>query len=450
MNQEDHLLAALRRKIEARLNWGPAEQWTNNDFQELGMRIADITTVTLSSTTLKRVWGRVAYASQPSTTTLDALAKFADYEHWRAFRATHLATEKEPSGNYSFDSEQLPDRSADESDPSDLHTPPSANDAGRRDRYWPLALTLLAGFALLLYLAFAPAAAPPKTSSSELNPTDYHLSFRPVTTGVPNSVVFNYDASKAPVDSIYLQQSWDARRREKLDQNNDTHTSIYYLPGYYRAKLVVGEQVVAERELFLRTEAWVAAVDLAPVPVYLPLQKIHKDGQLSITESHLTELGLSLQPNPPKTVLTHVGKLNDLWSDDFSFQTRLRHDYATGAAACQHARVLLLLKNSVIIIPLSAPGCVADLMLYANGQELDGRKTDLSAFGVVGDSWLDLACTGKDGLLTFSINGKQILQLESKEAPKEIIGIRYEFSGMGSVDELRFSNRSREVWAERF
>lgn len=430
MTQEDHLLTALRQKIESQLSWGPTKQWTNNDFQVLSDRITEATAVTLSPTTLKRVWGRVAYASQPSTTTLDALAVFAGYEHWRAFRAATPA--ESTSGGE-------PETAASGRVPS-----------SKAKKLLPLALGALALLALLLYQSFAPASAPEKTSSAAINPADFHLSFRPVTTGVPNSVVFNYDATKAPTDSVFLQQNWDPSRREKLDRTGTVHTSIYYLPGYYRAKLVVEDQIVQERELYLRADDWVAAVHQEPVPVYLPLEEVRQDGRLAITAAQLTDLGLDLQPEPPTTVLTNVGQLEDLWSDDFTFQTRLRHDYDIGAAACQHARVLLLLKNSAIIIPLSAPGCVADLSLFAGGQNMNGRNTDLSAFGVVGDTWLDLACTGKDGLLTFSVNGKQILQLESEEDPKEIVGIRYEFSGMGSVDGLRFGNGGGEIWVEDF
>ena len=430
MTPEDHLQSLLRQKIEAQLSWGPAEQWTNNDFQELSDRITESTAVTLSPTTLKRVWGRVAYASQPSTTTLDALAVFAGFDHWRAFRAAAAAKSTSGGERGLATSGRVP--------------PPKTK------RLLPLALAALAVIALLIYQAFAPASAPEKASSPAINPEDYHRSFRPVTTGVPNSVVFNYDATKAPTDSVFLQQNWDSRRREKLDRNGKTHTSIYYLPGYFRAKLVVGDQIVQERELYLRSNGWVAAVHQESVPVYLPIEEVHQDGRLAIAAAQLTALGLDLQPEPPHTVLTNVGQPEGLWSNDFTFATRLRHDYAIGAAACQHARVLLLLKNSVIIIPLSAPGCVADLNLFAGGQNLDGRKTDLSAFGVVGDTWIDLACTGEDGLLTFSVNGKQILQLESEEDPKEIIGIRYEFAGMGSVDELRFGNGGGTVWSEGF
>ncbi len=429
---EERLLEALRRKIEACLGWGSSSQWTNADFHTLSERIADVTGTTLSHSTLKRVWGKVSYRSQPSTTTLDALASFAGYDSWRAYRAERQQSSPEVSK------------------PITAETTVAAGPK-RNLLLIPIGIGLLALLGLILVQSFSPAEPTGKTEAlPPLNPDDYHLSFRPVTTGVPNSVVFEYTADQAPTEEVYLQQSWDPRRREKLDRNQHTHTSIYYLPGFYRAKLLVGDQVVQEREVLISSEDWVAAVDVEPVPVYLPLSSVRREGRLAVTETQLTELDIDLQPRPPRTTFVNVGQLDDLWSDDFTFRTRLRHDYATGAAACQHARVLLLLKNGAIIIPLSAPGCVADLELYAGGKTIDGRKTDLSAFGAVGDSWLELTCTGRNGLLTFGINGRQVLQLESEEEPKEIIGIRYEFSGMGSVDELRFGNGSGDVWIEQF
>ncbi|MEO0731343.1 MAG: hypothetical protein AAFZ52_00795 [Bacteroidota bacterium] len=417
MTEDERLLARCRVEIEQKTGWGPARDWTNQDFTELSTRIATATDIHLSPTTLKRVWGRVAYASSPSATTLDALAAYAGYDNWRAFRSQRLTASAPPIRK--------------------------AKNPARLYLYYLLPLAAVA--ALIVLLSPAPAAAP-----YEVNPDDYAFNFRPVTTGIPNSVVFQYDASAAPFDSVYLQQSWDEQRRERIPRAGNVHTSIYYLPGFFNAKLVVGNQVVKTRDLYLHSEGWVTAVATESVPVYFPPDSVIRKGRIQLTAPQLTSLGLSLQPQPPQTVYTNVGSPEGLFSDDFSFRTRLRHDYGTGAAACQQARILLLLKNSAIIIPLSRPGCVADLYLLANGRSFTGAEHDLSAFGVVGDTWLEVGCTGQDGLLTFTINGQPVFQVEGDEEPKEFVGIRYEFSGLGSVDELTFANSSGTIWSESF
>lgn len=426
---EDLLLTSCLRKIEAKTGWGPVAEWTNQDFTELSERIATATSVHLSATTLKRLWGRVAYASKPSATTLDALAQYVGQENWRAFRQTSSAA--------GIPTENPPKKKRIAKNPARLYL------------YYLLPLAALAGLIFLLSSESTPAPAAAPTTLS-LNPEDFAFSFRPVTNGIPNSVVFNYDARAAPFDSIYLQQSWDRRRRERIPRAGSVHTSIYYLPGYFNAKLVVGDQAVKNRDLYLRSEGWITAIKGDPVPVYLPTSTTLREGRIAISEDHLKPLGIPLQPDPPTSIITHVGALDGLFTDNFTFRTRLRHDYATGAAICQQARVLLLLKNSVIIIPLSRPGCVADLYLLAGNREFQGQDHDLSAFGVVGDNWLELECIGKDDLLTFSINGRKIFTVESEEVPKEFVGIRYEFSGLGSVDELYFGNDAGAVWTENF
>ncbi|WPQ63248.1 hypothetical protein SIO70_00025 [Chitinophaga sancti] len=47
--------------IETRLNWGKSSEWTNYDFEKLSVAIQDKTGVTLSVTTLKRLWGKLKY-----------------------------------------------------------------------------------------------------------------------------------------------------------------------------------------------------------------------------------------------------------------------------------------------------------------------------------------------------------------------------------------------------
>ncbi|MEM6769406.1 MAG: hypothetical protein AAF597_02380, partial [Bacteroidota bacterium] len=298
-------------------------------------------------------------------------------------------------------------------------------------------------------MKYGEANVPKENITVPINPDDYHFSFRPVTTGVPNSVIFNYDASAAPYDSVFLQQNWDDRRRAQIPRSGNTYTSIYYLPGFFNAKLIVGNQVVQTRDVFIRTDDWVAAVDQDPVPVYLPIEDVRQNGRLSVSTAQLRALDLELEP-PPTTLFTNVGPLEGLFTDDFVFRTKLRHDYTAGSAACQQTQILLLLKGSAIIIPLSRPGCVAELDLLAGGKMYSGRDTDLSAFGAIGDTFLEVSAIGKDDLLTFSINGKTVYTVESEDVAREFVGIRYEFSGTGSVEKVSFRNSSGMVWEEGF
>src|ERR1700733_7409198 len=71
--------------IEQKLGWGESVAWQSRDFENLHKLILGETGVSLSTSTLRRIWGRVDYKHVPSATTLDTLAKFAGYENWRTF-----------------------------------------------------------------------------------------------------------------------------------------------------------------------------------------------------------------------------------------------------------------------------------------------------------------------------------------------------------------------------
>src|SRR5579872_6067278 len=76
-------LEQCKHLIEASLGWGNAASWTNEDFDTLSDRIFERTSVRLSVSTLKRIWGKVRYDSSPTTATLNALARYAGFEGWR-------------------------------------------------------------------------------------------------------------------------------------------------------------------------------------------------------------------------------------------------------------------------------------------------------------------------------------------------------------------------------
>ena len=73
--------------VEAQFNRGKSQEWSNYDFEKLGLAVQAATGVALSVTTLKRVFGKVKYNSAPAVTTLNALSRYAGFEDWSDFRS---------------------------------------------------------------------------------------------------------------------------------------------------------------------------------------------------------------------------------------------------------------------------------------------------------------------------------------------------------------------------
>ena len=59
MSKDEKIIGQLLNDIEKSLTWGPSSQWTNKEYKDLSKLVFDKTKVTLSHTTLKRIWGHL-------------------------------------------------------------------------------------------------------------------------------------------------------------------------------------------------------------------------------------------------------------------------------------------------------------------------------------------------------------------------------------------------------
>src|SRR6185503_10388269 len=323
-------LTECRRLIEARLGWGGSELWTSRDFGLLSEKIRETTDIHLSITTLKRIWGKVRYDSLPAVTTLDTLARFMGYEHWRDFRQ---GQEKESAP-----------------------APPRASHSTKW--VWVIVGVALVSGALSLYFTR-------KKTAPAIDPSRYQFSSKKVLTeGLPNSVIFDYDATASPYDSVYIQQSWDPARRKKVGKLQHQFTSVYYYPGFFKARLVIGQQVVKAHNLIIKTQGWLPIIEQATVPVYFREQDSLVEGKpFGITIEDIRKENIPLQPRTPWVRYSNIGNWGSLRTDSFRLEATVKNGYREGTAICQHTEVRVLCEDGAIIIPLCNKGCVSELNL---------------------------------------------------------------------------------------
>lgn len=421
--QEDKQLARCRRLIEEKIGWGSSDSWSTQDFDRLSEQIADQTGISLSVTTLKRVWGRVRYDSAPTATTLNTLVQFIGYENWLLFKEAWQTDEPKHTS--------VPPPilvSGALAEPPKLAHP---THFFSNKRWW-------IGGGLLVSIIGVLAFFMNYSSRKPLNPADFSFSSQPVTKGLPNSVVFQYDATASPTDSVFIQQSWDPSRRELVPKNGHQYTSIYYHPGYYRAKLVVGKEIMKEHNLLIPSDGWHVSVIQHPVPVYFKANEVIRNGVLSLPAKAIETLNIPMQPHPPTVQYRYVREFDQLRGDNFVFDTRLKNDFGKGSSACRYIRVSILCKNEYFSLTLSAKGCVANLDLYLAGHEAQARNTDLTAFGADLSKWVNLRCAVHNKRVQLFVDGKKAYEAVAPNAAKDVVGVSYEFEGTGSVDYVRF------------
>jgi len=474
MQTDESLIRQVKKMFEEKTGWGNSDTWTNQDFLQLSELIRDETGITISHVTLKRVWGKVRYDSLPNTHTLNTLAQFLGYDNWRDLAARHSLAQHPPAQyppaqphvaealpqvtqnplegqGHSTESTQRPPEAVLDSpngiphpvirpdQPAALQSHPAQAARSRHGQFrriWLGAPILILILALLFFLH---GQQPPP------QPRDYAFSSKKVVTaGLPNSVIFDYDASRSPDDSVVIQQSWDSTRRVKVARTGHQYTSIYYYPDYYHATLQVRDHVVRAHNLLIQSNGWLPLIEQDPVPVYFKKEEAIHDGKISLSLDQIREKNIPMQPSAPTIVFTNVRDFGEIYSDHFTFETAVRNDYSEGSAACQLTHVYLLCEGTAIWIPLCAKGCVSATDLYFTYFYTSGKREDLSNFGVDFTKFVKLRIESDSGRAKIFVNGQLAYTVPRHIRHSKIIGIEYRFQGTGSVDYAYLENGKME------
>jgi hypothetical protein len=395
----------------------PCSKWDTHDFSALREKIQEETGTLLSVSTLKRLCGKVNYAPRPNKSTLNALANYIGFKEWGAF------------SNYCDDKLVK----------------------GEKEGKANLSLKSLLAFLLLSIAFLSSVLFAVWKNDTTYDPVDFAFNGKSVTTGLPNSVVFRYDASAADEKAkIEIQQDWDESKRVLVNKNDSVSTSIYYRPGYFKSKLVVDETIVKEKDILIPTSDWVGVIEMDSVPVYLDIGDYRSENGLSIKADSLKKYGVD-----PRAARTPVGfyqvrDFGELYTTDFEMTASIRNDFKSGKSQCQSAQIVIVHEDGPLSIMLTDKGCISDIILHAFDKTIDGKKTDLSGFGVDFTDFVEVKCISKDGKLDIVMDKQSIFSFEVPDIPKKIVGLSIHFEGAGTVQHVEFKNNGGTVYSANF
>jgi len=411
MNRE--LLKYCLQKIEEKLGWVTNDLWQNQDFDLLSNQIFEETGVKLSITTLKRVWGKVSYASEPSISTLNTLAKFIGYENWSDLKNGHQ------------------------------FSPLSKKKRKTHIKLKPIAL--VGALALIIVVVVGISQRPKKIDLSQIE-----FGAEPVTLGLPNSVVFTYAFGDNKIENASIQQSWNEKLTFDIDPNKEAATGIYYYPGYFKAKLLANNQILKEQDLHIRTDGWMATINNADKPRYLYGHELDINETIRLTDNVFEEVHNEDIESADLLTFHFFDDFEATSSSEFVFETRFRNTYQKSNGICQRIQVLVHGQDGVFLTPFSIPGCTSELYLITSGESHSGKENDLSSFGIEASKWTDFRLEVSDGRAMYFINEQHILTKTFETDLGDIVGFKFRFEGAGELDFAKLSNEQQTVFFEDF
>ncbi|CAM2011498.1 hypothetical protein [Acanthopleuribacter pedis] len=434
-----------KNQIEAQLDWGESAGWKQRDYERLSGLILKETEISISLSTLRRLW-KPEYAATPHPSTLEALAQFAGFESWHACQQQlHQRQEAAPP---TAQSEPEPTPNPPPPPSSAMSAPSNQGPVSDASRFapWIGSALLVGAVVLVLFSMFANHPA----ESFEAAPLpevafDHRTT---VTRALPNTVIFDFDLAPLETKEATFQQSWNEAERVPLTPDQRHHAAVYYYPGFHRARLMVDGRIVADRRVHIQTEGWLPLARYKrrdTRPFYLPLEAFKANGIMGVQPETLDGVQLDRSRNRYWVSYYNVRDFGELTGNDFQLAARLRNRLEDGGLTCQQSELFVFCENGVYLIPMAFAGCVSNLSLWFPGESLSGRKHDFSAFGRDLSEWRELSLTAEAGRVTIHIDGDPVYQHQLALDAGPIKGLQFRFLGTGSVDWVELKSPHGET-----
>jgi len=404
--------------------WGdPHTRPRQRELEQLADQIEQRSGIRLSLSTLKRLW-RDDVTQVPHPSTLNALVSVLGHASWADFKqATILTQEPQPTFNS-----------------------PTPTTKRRRiaTAWWWAAAASAALVTLLVLLQATNRTASPRPL---VLPADIPFQAdKTVTMGVPNTVQFRYDVSGITADSFFIQQSWDPRDKEAIDPASHYRSSVYYLPGFHRAKLMVNDSIVRKVRIHIKTNGWLPVAeytDNSREPFYLDKITPAGTGDLHITEAQLAAAGVDISKRFQLRYY-NIRDFEHISSDSFTLQARLRLDSLQNIP-CPRAQVTILTEEDIFYLQLTIPGCVGKLYLGMGETRQGAESHDLSALGCNLYEWQTVQIHNKGKQVTISLNHQPVHTISYKKDFGKIVGIVFNFISPGAIDDVSLQNGQGDV-----
>ncbi|MCS7004009.1 MAG: hypothetical protein NZM38_01635 [Cytophagales bacterium] len=256
---QDAYLALCKKEIEEIFGYGSSEAWTHRNFVDLSEKIYQKTGIQLSTSTLKRIWGKIKPLDRPHhTTTLDALAMYLGYTNWSDYKEKkkHLVSvDTRVSNHSSHSSSPVIECNNDvtlEKERDEILENKSKKKGtfiGSKRLIW------LYGFIALCVIGIATIVFVFFRRDYETAPVFFRHKYLTSPDSLPVSILFQFDIRhlmNLPKKVIAFGDG--SSYVIKLNDTEMIHQ--FYREGYYPVRLYINEEIKAFIPLTISTKQW--------------------------------------------------------------------------------------------------------------------------------------------------------------------------------------------------
>lgn len=417
MKDQEHLQFCLYQ-IEQKLGWGESKSWKENEFLRLSEIVYKETEISISSHTLKRLYGKIKYKEDynPQRATKDALAKYIGFSDWIAYQKH-------------YDEE--------------IHNEPEMKIKHFEKRKKIKFGIIVTG--LLLLLLLTPWSVVMKTLINQKDNGSFSFHTSDTLATVPHTVSVNYNIENVASDSVFLDFNFEhpvtGPEIKKLDKQRSNYNYTYQIPGYYKITLNTQGQELASKKILVASDDWFSfyfSEDKQDLWLNNQIKSSRKNGYLYYSPESLISNGLDI--NSVFYVNHRFFKQFDIDGDNFEMNLRFKNSKETAGITCFDFVLTLYCEKEISHIKLMEMGCSSYSGVKVGELEINGVDEDLTALTFDPTCWNNLDVVVKENTIQVLMNKKLVLSRSYKGSNGNIVGIEQKFKGTGMLDYISLTD----------
>ncbi|HEX5155034.1 MAG TPA: hypothetical protein VFW07_26505 [Parafilimonas sp.] len=430
--QSFYYLEICCRLISEKFGNDDLASWTNSNYVQLSSLLYRKTSVQISPSTLKRIFGKLKTTERyyPQKATRDALAQFAGFENWDLFILKNLRPVKDRE-------QKKEEQEKNEPVPQPLKTI-------HRKKIPVAAILLLAVAAMAIVWQFSK-----KENQPAINLQGVKLICKNPVGGNPHSADFMIKLPKDfSGDTTKFKVNFDDGRREKNEATNELFTYYYEVPGRYYPVLKYNDVAIDTAIVYLETNNWTATAIMQhdTTRVYPVNNQPGKDGMLNVNAEALFHAGVDTN----RTFFVHFVNAipMKISGDNFELTADVVTSQFRPGVRCSQVNIDVYGEKSKHSIMIIKPGCVSWAHLHFSDVEINGETSDLRSTGADLSNGGIIKLRVQDKNVSLFVNNKLTYKTIYHFPLERIYGVDVVFAGIGMLRNLAIKDlKTGEVHA---
>jgi Domain of Unknown Function (DUF1080) len=389
-------LKKLIKQCEEHFGHGTPDSWRHSEYNDFSKAILNKTKVNISTSTLKRIFGKVTVDDdyQPQQATIDALKEYCNY-----LEADEI-------------SNNIEDVPANEAIP-------------RRPGY---KLKVLGAIGILIAILSLILVLNKNTGISGT------IKMIGVEGELPKTCHFETHVNNYK-DSVFIDFG-DKSPFLHINPKQSRISHIYYVPGVFVAKLMNRDSIFAKTNVSVPSNKWLGIGfqlqrELPSRYYEFPAFRNTKDSLFHLPNILLHQHGVD-------TLIKYYSRLCNFTpiaynADNFKFETTFKNDVENSGIYCNSVQFQISGSKNRIRINFRNPGCSSAVLNVISEQRYEGSNSDLSKFVLNLEQWNTVKIINKNKQLSVFVNGKFFYTVSYSEPLGDIRGILVEFERNGYV-----------------